>query len=82
MSLRLRTALSNLAEKPTLLIWGDRDRTVGLESARELQRTFTRSKLMVLPGVGHIPFEETPDVCNRAMLDWLSSPLPKSRVAA
>lgn len=73
---RLRSALNNLADKPTLLIWGDRDRTVGLGSARELQRTLTRSSLMVLPGVGHIPFEEMPDACNRAMLDWLSSPLP------
>jgi pimeloyl-ACP methyl ester carboxylesterase len=73
---RLRSALGNLADKPTLLIWGDRDRTVGLGSARELQRILTRSNLIVLPGVGHIPFEEMPDTCNRAMLDWLSSPLP------
>jgi hypothetical protein len=31
---------------------------------------------MVLPGVGHIPFEEMPDVCNQAMRDWLIHPLP------
>jgi pimeloyl-ACP methyl ester carboxylesterase len=75
----LHSALGNLAEKPTLLIWGDRDRAVGLASARELQHILTRSRLMVLPGVGHIPFEEMPDVCNRAMLDWLSSPLPSAK---
>jgi pimeloyl-ACP methyl ester carboxylesterase len=79
---RLRSALGRLADKPTLLIWGDRDRAVGLGSARELQRTLTRSNLIVIPGVGHIPFEEMPDVCNRAMLDWLSSPLPRPSVAA
>jgi len=73
---QLREVLADLAEKPTLLIWGDRDRAVGLDSARELQRTLRRSRLVVLPGVGHIPFEEVPEACNDAMYDWLASPLP------
>jgi 4,5:9,10-diseco-3-hydroxy-5,9,17-trioxoandrosta-1(10),2-diene-4-oate hydrolase len=72
----LRSALTGLTPKPTLLIWGDRDRTVGLSSGQELQRTLPHSSLMVLPGVGHIPFEEMPDICNRAMRDWLLNPLP------
>jgi pimeloyl-ACP methyl ester carboxylesterase len=72
----LRTALVELATKPTLLIWGDRDRAVGLPSGRELQRMLTQSKLMVLPGVGHIAFEEMPEICNQAMREWLSRPLP------
>jgi pimeloyl-ACP methyl ester carboxylesterase len=72
----LRSALAGLAEKPTLLIWGDRDRAVGLKSARELQRTLPQSSLLVLPGVGHIAFEETPEICNQAMRDWLANPLP------
>jgi 4,5:9,10-diseco-3-hydroxy-5,9,17-trioxoandrosta-1(10),2-diene-4-oate hydrolase len=72
----LRSALNGLAAKPTLLIWGDRDRAVGLKSARELQRTLPQSSLLVLPGVGHIAFEEMPEICNQAMHDWLSSPLP------
>jgi len=72
----LRSALTGLAAKPTLLIWGDRDRAVGLDSARELQRTLPQSSLLVLPGVGHIAFEEMPEVCNQAMHDWLSGPLP------
>lgn len=72
----LRSALTDVAAKPTLLIWGDRDRAVGLNSARELQRTLPQSSLIVLPGVGHIPFEEMPEICNQAMRDWLSGPLP------
>ncbi len=79
---RLRSELANLADKPTLLIWGDRDRAVGLGSAHELQVTLKRAKLVVIPGVGHIPFEEAPEVCNRTMLDWLSSPLPAAKAAA
>jgi 4,5:9,10-diseco-3-hydroxy-5,9,17-trioxoandrosta-1(10),2-diene-4-oate hydrolase len=73
---QLRSALTELAPKPTLLIWGDCDRAVGLNSARELQRTLPHSRLLVLPGVGHIPFEEMPEICNQAMRDWLINPAP------
>jgi 4,5:9,10-diseco-3-hydroxy-5,9,17-trioxoandrosta-1(10),2-diene-4-oate hydrolase len=72
----LRSVLERLVAKPMLLIWGDRDRAVGLNSARELQRILPHSSLMVLPGVGHIPFEEMPEICNKAMRDWLLKPLP------
>jgi 4,5:9,10-diseco-3-hydroxy-5,9,17-trioxoandrosta-1(10),2-diene-4-oate hydrolase len=72
----LRSSLTHLAGKPTLLIWGDRDRAVGLSSGRQLQSILPLSRLIVIPGVGHIPFEEQPDVCNRAMRDWLASTPP------
>ncbi|HWW23358.1 MAG TPA: alpha/beta fold hydrolase [Edaphobacter sp.] len=72
----LRSSLSKLAGKPTLLIWGDRDRAVGLSSGRELQRILPLSSLIVIPGVGHIPFEEQPEICNKAMRDWLASTPP------
>lgn len=72
----LRSVLERLVAKPMLLIWGDRDRAVGLNSARELQRILPQSSLMVLPGVGHIAFEEMPEVCNTAMREWLQKPLP------
>ena len=71
----LREALAGLTAKPTLLVWGDRDRAVGVSSGHQLQQMLPQSHLMVLPGVGHIAFEELPDVCNQAMRDWLSSPL-------
>lgn len=70
----LRSALGGLVDKPTLLIWGDQDRTVGLPSAHRLQQILIRSKLLVMPGVGHIPFAEMPDECNQAMRDWLVEP--------
>jgi pimeloyl-ACP methyl ester carboxylesterase len=70
---QLRAALQQLADKPALLIWGDRDRAVGLSSARQLQQLLTQAELVVIPGVGHIAFEEMPEVCNRTMRDWLTS---------
>jgi pimeloyl-ACP methyl ester carboxylesterase len=38
-----------------------------------------KSSLLVIPGAGHIAFEERPDICNRAMRDWLLRPLPIKR---
>lgn len=75
----LRSALSGLIAKPTLLIWGDRDRAVGLPSGRELQRTLPKSSLLVIPGAGHIAFEEVPNICNKAMRDWLLKRRPVQR---
>ena len=70
----LSEVLSAVAEKPTLLIWGDLDRTVGVASAHRLQKVLVQSRLLVLPGVGHIPFAEMPEESNRAMRDWLWEP--------
>lgn len=69
----LRAALEHLASIPTLLIWGDRDRAVGLSSAQALRQMLPQSSLLVLPGVGHIPFEEMPEICNDAMCEWLTT---------
>jgi pimeloyl-ACP methyl ester carboxylesterase len=68
---QLRSALADLAGKPTLLIWGDRDRAVNLSSAHRLRDTLTDSHLIVLPGAGHLAFEEMPELCNLVMRDWL-----------
>jgi len=72
----LRSMLSKLASKPTLLIWGDRDRAVGLISGRQLERMLPQSSLVVIPGAGHIAFEEMPEICNQTMRDWLAARLP------
>jgi 4,5:9,10-diseco-3-hydroxy-5,9,17-trioxoandrosta-1(10),2-diene-4-oate hydrolase len=71
----LRSALVNLAGKPALFIWGDRDRAVLLPSGQRLQRMMPNSKLLVIPGAGHLPFEELPEQCNQAMGEWLFGPL-------
>jgi pimeloyl-ACP methyl ester carboxylesterase len=68
----LRGVLREIAGLPTLLIWGDRDRAVGLSSGQLLAKKLGAS-LMVIPGVGHLPFAETPEVCNEALLKWLRS---------
>ena len=67
----LRASLPLVANVPTLLLWGDRDRAVSVASARRLQRELPASELGVVPGAGHVVFEELPEESNQLMLDWL-----------
>ena len=67
---KLKAALGRV-KTPTLLVWGDRDRTVSLNSAFKLHRKLKASELIVLPDGGHAVFEETSDRVNRIVLEWL-----------
>ena len=69
--LELRSALGRITMIPTLLVWGDKDRAVGISSADSLQAVLRCSRLVVVPGAGHIPFEEMPEACNEAVQGWL-----------
>ena len=42
-------------------------------TARELQQMLPNSQLLVVPGAGHLAFEERPEVCNKAMREWLAA---------
>ncbi len=66
----LGEVLGAVATLPTLLIWGERDRAVGVKSGERLAELLG-ARLMVIPGVGHLPFAETPEICNKALREWL-----------
>ncbi len=69
---RLGAALAHVREFPALLLWGDRDRAVSLESARELERCFDRVEFELLPGTGHLPYEECPQALTRIVNSFLT----------
>ncbi len=69
---KLKTALRRVKRTPTLLVWGDCDCTVSLDSGVKLSRKLRNSELAVLPLGGHSVFEEMPEASNRIMLDWLA----------
>lgn len=45
---------------PALIVWGDRDRALSVECADILHRRMPRSKVKVMPGIGHLPMIENP----------------------
>ena len=69
---KLRSAIPAIAETPTLLMWGDRDAAVDPASAYRLQAQLQNSRLLMLEGVGHLPYEEVPEEFNRAVALFLS----------
>jgi pimeloyl-ACP methyl ester carboxylesterase len=70
----LETALPKARDYPTLLMWGTKDRAVDFRSADRVRRNFRNVRFVTFDGVGHIPYEETPDDFNRTLIDFLRNP--------
>ena len=66
----LEASLRELDGARTLLLWGDMDRAVSLESGRRLAGIIG-ARLVVVEGTGHMPFQEMPEECNAVLLRWL-----------
>jgi pimeloyl-ACP methyl ester carboxylesterase len=66
----LRDALARV-NAPTLLIYGDTDVRAPLEVARRLHAAIANSRLVVLPGVGHVCNVEAPHAFNAVVRDFL-----------
>jgi 4,5:9,10-diseco-3-hydroxy-5,9,17-trioxoandrosta-1(10),2-diene-4-oate hydrolase len=68
----LERALKHVRPIPALLLWGDRDRAVSLESAQNLCQCFDRVEFELLPGAGHLPYEECPELLARLVNSFLT----------
>lgn len=66
----LAPMLPRLRRLPVLLLWGAQDRAVSLASATRL-RAILRAPLEILPELGHLPFEEAPEVFAARILGFL-----------
>ncbi|MGE5325227.1 MAG: alpha/beta fold hydrolase [Actinomycetota bacterium] len=69
----LREAIPRV-KAPALLLWGSRDGAVDPRSAQALGRSLASCRIEMLPGIGHLPFEESPEVFNRLVLDFIEQP--------
>jgi pimeloyl-ACP methyl ester carboxylesterase len=47
---------------PVLLIWGEQDRLIPFSNAADYMRALPDATLAALPGLGHVPQEEAPEV--------------------
>jgi pimeloyl-ACP methyl ester carboxylesterase len=67
----LKSRVHALANVPALLLWGSLDRAVAPESAYELAANLKNARLVVMNGIGHMPYEEAPEQFNGLALDFL-----------
>jgi len=65
-------ALKVLADIPTLVIVGDRDRLTPPENARKMAAAIPGSKLLELHGAGHCTMLEQPEAVNAALTELAS----------
>lgn len=50
----------NGMQTPTLIVWGELDRTLNVASAEILHKLMPNSQVIIMPGVGHVPMVERP----------------------
>jgi pimeloyl-ACP methyl ester carboxylesterase len=55
---------------PTLLIWGELDARSPLSVARQFERAIPDTKLVVIPGSGHLSNLERPESFNEAVREF------------
>jgi pimeloyl-ACP methyl ester carboxylesterase len=67
----LEVALPRIANIPTLLLWGSLDKAVAPTSAERLKQNFHQCRLVVMDGIGHLPYEEATDEFNRIVREFL-----------
>lgn len=80
LDLRLNSATRNPAtpemlasvQAPTLILHGDRDALVPVESGKRFDDAIPNSRLIVYENIGHMPQEETPDRVAGDIKDFLT----------
>ena len=62
---------------PAMIMWGEEDNLIPVSAARWFADALPQAKLIIYPGVGHIPMEEIPEKSAADVKAWLDSlPLP------
>jgi pimeloyl-ACP methyl ester carboxylesterase len=76
---RFDTLAGRLAgvQTPTLILWGDADRWIGVSDGSRFARELPRSEFVLLQRTGHDAPEESADQVNRVLLDFLKSGLTR-----
>ena len=76
----LQKILPTLANIPTLLVWGDRDQVVDPGSAELMKQHLPNGQIAMIPGAGHLPYEECPEEFCAVVQQFLWSQTPGASV--
>jgi pimeloyl-ACP methyl ester carboxylesterase len=71
-----------LAALPTLIVWGESDRTIPLEHGRGAHAAAPGTRFETLPGSGHFPNLERPTELAAVLRDFLQSTVPARLTAS
>jgi len=71
-----RDRLYLLGEMPTLIVWGERDRTIPLEHGLEAGRSVPNCRFETLPRAAHFPNLEDPEGLAAVLGDFLATTSP------
>lgn len=67
----LESTLPKIVAIPTLLVWGSKDRVVDPKSADSMARLLPGSRVAIVNGAGHLPYEECPEEFSRILQEFL-----------
>jgi pimeloyl-ACP methyl ester carboxylesterase len=56
---------------PTLIMWGEHDRVFPIAVGEELHQRIQGSTFVTIPGAGHMPQWERPDLVNRSLIEYI-----------
>jgi haloalkane dehalogenase len=66
----LGSSLQSIADRPVLIVWGDRDFAFGQKERERFETIFPDHMTVVLPGAGHFIQEDAPEEIARAIRHW------------
>ncbi len=61
-----------IAGLPILLLWGEEDSAQPIDFARRFAREFPQARLVAVPGAGHIPMEDDPEIAGDALAGFFA----------
>ncbi len=74
--------LASLPDRPpVLLVWGEQERAVPLQTGLEAHKMIDGSELVVIPQASHAPYMERPAEFNAALLSFLKHSIDTKEVA-
>lgn len=56
---------------PALILWGEEDRLIPVAAGKWLDAALPQSEMIVYPGIGHLPQEESPEATIADVRKWL-----------
>ena len=58
-------------QAPTLIIWGDNDRTLSVKNAHKFKKKIPKAELKIIPQGGHTPMQNTPEQFLKVLKEFI-----------